>query len=61
MCAIKAGPSWGALAFSIIGTAIGAVVTVTCVDAVGSPLSRRTCCKTQISSSVVYNETKVMQ
>lgn len=42
LCAVETGPSWGALAFSIISAAVGSVVAVACVDAVGSPLNRRT-------------------
>lgn len=42
LCAVETGPSWGALAFSIISAAVGSVVAVACVDAVGSPLNGRT-------------------
>lgn len=45
LSAIQSGPSWGALAFAIVGAAVGPIVTITRMDAVGSPLTRWTSCK----------------
>lgn len=40
LCTVESSPPRGAFALSVVGAAVGSVVTVACMDAVWSPVGR---------------------
>lgn len=47
LCAVESGPAGAAPALPIVGIALGSVVTVTRVEAIGAPVPRGTGCRRQ--------------